>query len=202
MTIAAATYIPMIQGTGQATTPPATTSQSPNARQHVQDAARELREAIRNNIDQELIAAKAQAVARAAQADVDVQTGPTPPPLPSREITIQGPDGRTVIGVPSGIGRDVIPPQAVDISIAFFLTVAAIIIGLPLARAFARRMDRRGGSTQIPNEISSQLSHLSQAVDAIALEVERISEGQRYTTRLLSEQRDPARQTLPSGANR
>ena len=86
-----------------------------------------------------------------------------------------------------------------DISIAFFVTIAAIIIFLPLARAFARRMDRRGGTAQIPNEVSSQLAHLNQAVDAIALEVERISEGQRFTTRLLSEQRDAARQTLGSG---
>ena len=86
-----------------------------------------------------------------------------------------------------------------DISIGFFLTLAIIIIGLPLARAFARRMDRRGGTAQVSNEVSSQLAHLNQAVDAIALEVERISEGQRFTTRLLSEQRDAARQTLPSG---
>jgi hypothetical protein len=87
----------------------------------------------------------------------------------------------------------------VSISVAFFLTMAIIIIGLPLARAFSRRMDRRGGTAQIPNEVSSQLAHLNQAVDAIALEVERISEGQRFTTRLLSEQRDAARQTLGSG---
>ena len=97
-------------------------------------------------------------------------------------------------------GPNTIPPQAVDISIAFFLTVAAIIIGLPLARAFARRMDRRGGTAPISNEIASQLNHLNQAVDAIALEVERISEGQRFTARLLSDERDRARQTLPSGA--
>jgi len=100
--------------------------------------------------------------------------------------------------VPAYDANDVIPPQAVDISLAFFFTIAAIIIGLPIARAFARRMDRKGGSAQIPNEVSSQLAQLNQAVDAIALEVERISEGQRFTTRLLSEQRDAARQTLPS----
>jgi hypothetical protein len=76
-----------------------------------------------------------------------------------------------------------------------------IIIGLPLARAFARRMDRRG-TAEIPSEITSQLTHLSQAVDAIALAVERISEGQRFTSRLLSEQRDAGRQTLRSGADR
>jgi len=127
---------------------------------------------------------------------------PTPPPEP-RRITIRGPDGsETVVGVPAYDANEVIPPQAVDISLAFFFTVAAIIIGLPLARAFARRMDRKGGTAQIPNEVSAQLAHLNQAVDAIALEVERISEGQRFTTRLLSEQRDAARQTLPSAADR
>lgn len=210
MTTATVTYTLSIQGAGAATTRTATPSQNPTSNNRdVQDAARELREAIRSNIDQEIIAAKAQAVARAAQAQARAAAvqGQAPPPVPpfppSREITIQGANGeRTVIGVPSGLARDVIPPQAVDITVAFFLTIAVIIIGLPLARAFARRMDRRGTSAEIPNEIASQLNHLNQAVDAIALEVERISEGQRYTTRLLSEQRDPARQTLPSGVDR
>jgi hypothetical protein len=97
--------------------------------------------------------------------------------------------------------NEIIPPQVVDISLAFFLMLAVIIIGLPLARAFARRMDRKSAAPQMPTEVSAQLSQLNQAVDAIALEVERISEGQRFTTRLLSEQRD-ARQTLPSAADR
>lgn len=95
-----------------------------------------------------------------------------------------------------------IPTQAVDISLAFFFTIAAIIIGLPIARAFARRIDRKSGPAQIPNEVTGQLAQLTQAVDAIALEVERISEGQRFTTRLLSEQRDAARHTLPAGTDR
>ena len=122
-----------------------------------------------------------------------------------RTITIRGPDGSqtTVVGLPAGFSaKDVIPPEAVDISIAFFVTVAIIIIGLPIARAIARRMDRRPGPAQIPGEVSAQLNQLNQAVDEIALEVERISEGQRFTTRLLSEQRDAARQTLPSATQR
>ena len=141
--------------------------------------------------------------ARAALAQ-DAATPATPtPPFSPGDITIQRPGGRnTVIHMPPGGFANTIPPQARDISVAFFLMVAAIIIGLPLARAFARRMDRRGGAAQIPNEISSQLTHLNQAVDAIALEVERISEGQRFAARLLSEQRDAGSQTLPSGANR
>ena len=195
-----------MQGTGtNATTRPATAGQNPRATtdQDIQKAAQDLREAIRNNVNRELIKANAQEQARAALAQ-DAATPATPtPPFSPGDITIQRPDGRnTVIHMPPGGFANTIPPQARDISVAFFLMVAAIIIGLPLARAFARRMDRRGGAAQIPNEISSQLTHLNQAVDAIALEVERISEGQRFAARLLSEQRDAGSQTLPSGANR
>ena len=177
----------------QGATGPATTRQNPPSSRDLQDAAQDLRQAIRRNVQREIDAAAAQG------------TGPATPAPPARpafrgHITIRGPDGRnTVISMPP-FGENTIPPQAVDISIAFFLTVAAIIIGLPLARAFARRMDRRGGTAPISNEIASQLNHLNQAVDAIALEVERISEGQRFTARLLSDERDRARQTLSSGA--
>jgi hypothetical protein len=179
--------------------PRPTTSQNPapTTDRDLQNAAQELRDQIRNNVQQEINAARAQARAQAGT--------PVPPTQPTgpRTFTIRGADGRqTVIGVPSTPFDNGIPQQAVDISVAFFLTIAAIIIGLPLARAFARRMDRRGPPAQIPSEVSSQLAHLNQAVDAIALEVERISEGQRFTTRLLSEQRDAAQQTLPSGASR
>lgn len=166
--------------------PPAPAQAAANARARAQEA-RDLAEQITSEVQAEIEAAREGVSAT--------------PPIPDRSFTIRGPNGeQTVIGMPPP--GEIIPPQAVDISIAFFLTIAAIIIGLPIARAFARRMDRKGGVAQVPTEVSSQLSHLNQAVDAIALEVERISEGQRFTTRLLSEQRDAARQTLPSGANR
>jgi hypothetical protein len=143
-----------------------------------------------------------QAPATAQQAaEGHAVIAPEPPPPPGT-FTIRGRDGLQTFTIPPNTFDNVIPQQVVDISIAFFITMAIIIIGFPLARAFARRMDRRGGSAQISNEVSSQLAHLNQAVDAIAVEVERISEGQRFTTRLLSEQKEAARQTLPSGANR
>jgi hypothetical protein len=143
---------------------------------------------------------RAQIAGAVAQATGNAQAGPTPPESP-RTFTIRGPNGeQTVIGMPPA--SDIIPPQAVDISIAFFVTMAIIIIGLPLARAFARRMDRKTVTPQISNDVSAQLAHLNQAVDAIALEVERITEGQRFTTRLLSEQRDAALKTLPSTSDR
>jgi len=185
-----------------ATTRPATPNPNPATKQELQDAARDFREAIRNNVRREIDAATR---AQAAQGPTRAQAaqGATPAPNVPHTFTIRGRDGtETVIGVPATPFDNGIPPAAVDISISFFLTVAAIIIGLPLARAFARRMDRRGASSPMSNELTSQLTQLNQAVDAIALEVERISEGQRFTTRLLSEQREAVRQTLPSGAER
>ena len=197
---------------GTATTPPATTQNpSPATKQDVQASARDFGDAIRNNVQQEINAALSQA--RAAQGGAAGGQGPvlagTPPtpatpatPPEGRTFTIRDRNGTQTITLPPHVFENTIPQQAVDISIGFFLTIAIVIIGLPLARAFARRLDRRGGTAQVSNEVSSQLAHLNQAVDAIALEVERISEGQRFTARLLSEQRDAARQTLPSGVNR
>jgi hypothetical protein len=108
------------------------------------------------------------------------------------------PTGTPVIGVPFAQDRSQIPRQAVDLSLAFFFTVAVILLGLPITRAFARRMDRAATPQRVPPEISNQLNQLTQAVDAIAVEVERISEGQRFTTRLLSEQRSAGQGTMIS----
>jgi hypothetical protein len=44
-----------------------------------------------------------------------------------------------------------------------------------------------GRTSQRPDESASRLARLEQGMDAIAVEIERISEGQRFVTRLLSE---------------
>jgi hypothetical protein len=48
---------------------------------------------------------------------------------------------------------------------------------------------RRLGDASAPmlGEIAQRLARLEQAVDATAIEVERIAEGQRFTTKLLAE---------------
>lgn len=85
-------------------------------------------------------------------------------------------------------GPNTIPPEAVDISIAFFVMMGFIIVGLPLARAFARRMDRRSEPASA-SEIAPRLDRIEQAIEAVAIEVERVSEGQRYTTKAISDMR-------------
>jgi hypothetical protein len=83
------------------------------------------------------------------------------------------------------------------VPLGFFAMVATIAVGAPLARAFARRMERDSKVTVAP-EVTSRLERIEQAVDAIAIEVERISEGQRFTTKLLTERAsDASRLTEP-----
>lgn len=65
--------------------------------------------------------------------------------------------------------------------------VAAVIVLSPLARAFARRMERsRAGKNKLDSDSNEQLERIEQSIDAMAIEIERISEGQRFTTKLLS----------------
>ena len=47
--------------------------------------------------------------------------------------------------------------------------------------------NRSGVSTSQIQQMDDRLSRIEQAIDAMAVEVERISEGQRFTTKLLSE---------------
>ena len=72
------------------------------------------------------------------------------------------------------------------------LSVLSIIFVLfPLAAGFGRAIFRRtnkpGVLPQALTETAQRLEHLESAVDAIAIEIERISEGQRFVTKLLSE---------------
>ena len=71
------------------------------------------------------------------------------------------------------------------IPIVALVVAGAVAIFAPLARAHARRLDRQ--TPQIPAHVSARLERIDQSLEAIALEVERISEGQRFTTKLLAE---------------
>jgi hypothetical protein len=66
--------------------------------------------------------------------------------------------------------------------------IVITILGFPLVRVLARRLDRRDSpSAPSLQKIEERLMRLEAGVDSIAIEVERISEGQRFTTKLLAE---------------
>jgi hypothetical protein len=77
------------------------------------------------------------------------------------------------------------PPEEVYVLSGMFI----VIVMLPLSIAFARRIWKRGTAAVMafPQELTDRLNRLDQAVDSIAIEVERIGEGQRFVTRVLAE---------------
>lgn len=79
------------------------------------------------------------------------------------------------------------------IPIAMFVSAAFAIVGVAMARAVARIAEvRRLDSTP---EVLARLDRMEQAIDAIAVQVERVSEAQRFTTHLLSEKSGTAGRT-------
>jgi hypothetical protein len=90
---------------------------------------------------------------------------------------------------PGGFNNNDIPPQVIPIVSIVMSTLAAMVILGPLARAMARRMDRRNVAPAGGPDLSPRLERIEQGIEAIAIEVERVSEGQRFTTRLMSEMR-------------
>ena len=73
------------------------------------------------------------------------------------------------------------------VAVCFTLFVMA-----PIALAFARNIWKRGTRNSIiapaSREADLRMERVEQAVDAIAVEVERISEGQRFVTQLMTQQ--------------
>jgi hypothetical protein len=139
-----------------------------NAQQRVRDAVRQLGNARtddqRGAAEQALMGAQAQLNALQAASSGVLHTG---------------------TGQAQNFPQDMIPPQVVDMSIAFFIMMAVIIIGWPLARAFGRRLERRATMPAAPDPVlAGQLQRIEQAVEAMSIEIERISESQRFMAKL------------------
>jgi len=72
---------------------------------------------------------------------------------------------------------------------AISIVFTVVVLG-PLAMSLGRLLWRRSGTAAVPsgwNDAAQRLERLEQAVDTIAVEVERVSEGQRFMTRLMTQ---------------
>jgi hypothetical protein len=89
--------------------------------------------------------------------------------------------------------------EDIVVPIAFFLFVIVMSIGIPLVRGLVRRWDRQNAQPAQFPDTSARLERIEQAIDAMAVEVERIAEGQRFVTRLMTD-KTPERVALPHRA--
>ena len=72
---------------------------------------------------------------------------------------------------------------------AGLMLLGAFAVWLLVPKRHALRIGRRGASVSPASarELSDRLTNIEQAVDAMAIEVERIGEGQRFLTHLFTE---------------
>lgn len=73
--------------------------------------------------------------------------------------------------------------EDIVIPIAGMIFMLTLTFGLPLMIAHIRRTSRRDREDP---ETNVRLERIEHAIDAMAVEVERIAEGQRYVTQLLA----------------
>ncbi len=76
------------------------------------------------------------------------------------------------------------PEEIVGMALGF-----SFLLLLPFAIAFARRLWRRSAAVTVtlPPQLIERMESLEQSIDAIAVEVERVGEGQRFVTQLLAD---------------
>ena len=74
------------------------------------------------------------------------------------------------------------------------LVGASLAMAMVWVRRWRRR--RRGTAGALPAASTDQFLRLEQAVDAIAIEVERIAEGQRFTAKLMADTHERARREM------
>ena len=75
-------------------------------------------------------------------------------------------------------------PGKVIVALGFFATLTYIVRLVTFGTVSYRRQENASKGLVVDED---RMARLEQAVESIALEVERISEGQRFTTKLLAE---------------
>lgn len=82
------------------------------------------------------------------------------------------------------------PPEEVFVLAGIFM----FVVLLPMSIAYSRRIWRRGARivSAIPQEVHDRFTRIEQSLDAIAVEVERVGEGQRFLTRLQAQPQERA----------
>ena len=116
---------------------------------------------------------------------------PVAPLAPIAPITIT----ETGTSVPSDPPLD-IPQRVENLGYGLFLMIAVIAVGKPLARALGTVIERRALRPAMPADFGARLERIEQGIESVSIEVERISESQRYLLKVQT----PDRVEIPRSA--
>ncbi len=116
-----------------------------------------------------------------------------PIPQGGGRIIVDRQGGRTIVTTAS-LPPDVmlLTQRAEETAFGLMGLLAVIVILGPFARIWARRIEKRPELQRADNNaqlLQQQLLQLQQSMDAMSVEVERISESQRFQSRLMGEKR-------------
>ncbi len=103
--------------------------------------------------------------------------------------------GRQLSAAPQGLLSSEGVSRDIPENVAMISGVFTVFVLFPIAVAYARRLWKGAGKgagkgqmqASLPAESAERLIRLEQGMEAIAIEIERVAEGQRFVTRLLSD---------------
>ena len=139
---------------------------------------------IANSLGDEGTPAAARAGLEARLKDVDARIAATDAQLAQADAAVV-----KATAVPGSTVPDVPQPENHDDAYVAIPVVFTMCVLAPIAIAYARRIWKRGSTViaPVPREVTDRLEQLGQSVESIALEVERIGEGQRFMTKVMSD---------------
>jgi hypothetical protein len=92
--------------------------------------------------------------------------------------------------------RNIVPRGAVQIAWAIPATLSILLIWWPLSRAVIGWLRRKTAVAQdsaaLEARLSSRFEQMERNIDTVAVEMERLAEGQRFTNRLIAERQSEA----------
>jgi hypothetical protein len=116
---------------------------------------------------------------------------PVAPLAPLAPIAVQ----ETGTSIPVDPPLD-IPRRVADLGYGLFLMIAVIAVGKPLARALGTVIERRALRPAMPADFGARLERIEQGIESVSIEIERISESQRYLLKVQT----PDRVEIPRSA--
>ncbi len=164
---------------------------TPPADQSANDLAAQIRAQVNQQLRQAGVSE--QTAKKAADAAAQRAVAPIVPLAPLAPL----PQSETGTSVPVDPPLDV-PPRVENLGYALFLMIAVIAVGKPLARALGSVIERRAIKPAMPAEFGARLERIEQGIESVSIEVERISESQRYLLKVQGS--TPERVEIPRSA--